>query len=132
VLAKAKNSARKDRFERRPPKGKDEDLGISTPPLHPQSASSRTRIFGAKASLQVSSPCVKMSRSKAYLFVGVDIRWRCDPDLLKGTRGRFRLRTFHFAGGLKGTSRGPFTEPHSVAVGTLSPANPGPQRCHWL
>ena len=25
-----------------------------------------------------------MARSKAYLFGGVEIRWRCDPELLKG------------------------------------------------
>ena len=24
-----------------------------------------------------------MARSKAYLFGGVEIRWRCDPELLK-------------------------------------------------
>ncbi len=28
----------------------------------------------------------KMARSKAYLFGGVEIRWRCAPALLEGSR----------------------------------------------
>jgi topoisomerase-4 subunit B len=42
----------------------------------------------------------KMARSKAYLFGGVEIRWRCDPELVKGTDTPDR-DTFRFAGGLK-------------------------------
>ncbi|MBK5962406.1 DNA topoisomerase IV subunit B [Rhodoplanes elegans] len=43
----------------------------------------------------------KMARSKAYLFGGVEIRWRCDPSLLAGLDGVPAEETFHFAGGLK-------------------------------
>ena len=43
----------------------------------------------------------KMTRSKAYLFGGVEIRWRCAPALL-GTDGKTPAEaTFHFPGGLK-------------------------------
>jgi topoisomerase-4 subunit B len=43
----------------------------------------------------------KMARAKAYLFGGVEIRWRCDPSLLAGIEGVPTEETFHFAGGLK-------------------------------
>lgn len=43
----------------------------------------------------------KMSRAKAYLFGGVEIRWRCDPSLLAGVEGVPTEETFRFAGGLK-------------------------------
>ena len=40
-------------------------------------------------------------RSKAYLFGGVEIRWRCAPELLKGLEDIPPEATFHFPGGLK-------------------------------
>ena len=43
----------------------------------------------------------KMTRSKAYLFGGVEIRWRCDPELLKGVEDVPAEDSFHFPGGLK-------------------------------
>ena len=42
-----------------------------------------------------------MTRSKAYLFGGVEIRWRCDPELLKGIEDVPAEDSFHFPGGLK-------------------------------
>ena len=42
-----------------------------------------------------------MTRSKAYLFGGVEIRWACAPELLRGTDGVPEKATFHFADGLK-------------------------------
>ena len=42
-----------------------------------------------------------MTRSKAYLFGGVEIRWRCDPALLKGIEDVPAEDSFHFPGGLK-------------------------------
>ena len=42
-----------------------------------------------------------MARSKAYLFGGVEIRWRCDPSLLKGVEDVPAEDSFHFPGGLK-------------------------------
>ncbi len=42
----------------------------------------------------------KMSRSKAYLFSGVKIRWSCDPALVEGKATPAEAE-FHFPGGLK-------------------------------
>ncbi len=42
-----------------------------------------------------------MTRSKAYLFGGVEIRWHCDKALLKGVADVPEKATFHFEQGLK-------------------------------
>ena len=42
-----------------------------------------------------------MTRSKAYLFGGVEICWHCDKALLKGVEDVPEKATFHFAEGLK-------------------------------
>ncbi|MBX6320814.1 MAG: DNA topoisomerase IV subunit B [Rhodospirillaceae bacterium] len=42
----------------------------------------------------------RMARSKAYLFRGVEIRWRCDPALLREGDATPAQETFHFANGL--------------------------------
>jgi topoisomerase-4 subunit B len=42
----------------------------------------------------------RMCRSKAYLFRGVEIRWRCDPSLLKGDDATPAEAVLHFPGGL--------------------------------
>ncbi len=59
-----------------------------------------TDIFGAKAHFKPQR-LFKMARSKAYLFGGVEIRWKCDPELLKGIEDCPAEATFHFPGGLK-------------------------------
>jgi topoisomerase-4 subunit B len=43
----------------------------------------------------------KMTRSKAYLFGGVEIRWSCDPSLLGEKDETPAKAVFHFPGGLK-------------------------------
>jgi len=43
----------------------------------------------------------KMTRSKAYLFRGVEIRWTCDPELLDEGGEVPEKETFHFPGGLQ-------------------------------
>src|SRR6266496_2938918 len=43
----------------------------------------------------------KMARSKAYLFGGVEIRWSCAKELLRGVEDVPEKATFHFADGLK-------------------------------
>jgi topoisomerase-4 subunit B len=43
----------------------------------------------------------KMSRAKAYLFGGVEIRWSCASELLHGVSDVPQEATFHFAEGLK-------------------------------
>ncbi|HET7848140.1 MAG TPA: DNA topoisomerase IV subunit B [Pseudolabrys sp.] len=58
------------------------------------------QIFGPKAAFKAER-VFKMARSKAYLFGGVEIRWRCDKALLKGAEDVPEKATFHFAEGLK-------------------------------
>ena len=43
----------------------------------------------------------KMARSKAYLFGGVEIRWRCAPALLEGIEGIPAEAVHRFPGGLR-------------------------------
>ncbi len=57
-------------------------------------------IFGAKAQFQPER-VFKMTRSKAYLFGGVKIRWWCAKELLRGADDVPERATFHFADGLK-------------------------------
>jgi topoisomerase IV subunit B len=88
-------------FERGHPKGKIEDLGKVN-----NRRGTRVRfkpdpeIFGAKATFKPQR-LFKMARSKAYLFGGVEIRWRCPAELLKGLEDVPAEATFHFPGGLK-------------------------------
>lgn len=42
-----------------------------------------------------------MARAKAYLFGGVEIRWRCDPELLGEKDKTPQEGVYHFPGGLK-------------------------------
>jgi topoisomerase-4 subunit B len=58
------------------------------------------QIFGPKAHFRPER-VFKMTRSKAYLFGGVEIRWSCDKELLRGVEGVPEQATFHFADGLK-------------------------------
>jgi topoisomerase-4 subunit B len=57
------------------------------------------QIFGPRAQFRPST-LYRMARSKAYLFRGVEIRWSCDPKLLKGEDGTPETATLHFPGGL--------------------------------
>ena len=56
-------------------------------------------IFGEAARFEPAR-LFKMARSKAYLFGGVEIRWNCDPAILKG-EGVPEKAVFRFPGGLK-------------------------------
>ncbi len=55
-------------------------------------------IFGAEARF-LPSRLYRLARSKAYLFRGVEIRWRCDPGLLEGDDVP-ATASLHFPGGL--------------------------------
>ncbi|NOZ31472.1 MAG: DNA topoisomerase IV subunit B [Alphaproteobacteria bacterium] len=57
------------------------------------------QIFGANGIFQPSK-VLAMTRAKAYLFGGVEIRWSCDEVLVAGTDVVSRA-TFHFPDGLK-------------------------------
>jgi topoisomerase-4 subunit B len=54
-------------------------------------------IFGADAKFSPER-LYKLARSKAYLFAGVEIRWRCDPGL--ASEKVPEQAVFHFPGGL--------------------------------
>jgi topoisomerase-4 subunit B len=88
-------------FERGKPKTKLQDAGKA-----PNRRGTKVRfrpdpdIFGAKAHFKPER-VFKMTRSKAYLFGGVEIRWSCAKELLRGTEGVPEEATFHFADGLK-------------------------------
>jgi topoisomerase-4 subunit B len=56
------------------------------------------KIFG-KAEFKAAT-LYKLARSKAYLFRGVEIKWKCDPSLVEGTETP-AADTIHFPGGLK-------------------------------
>ena len=88
-------------FERGKPKTKLLDAGKA-----PNRRGTKVRfrpdpeIFGAKAHFRPER-IFKMTRSKAYLFGGVEIRWSCAKELLRGVEDVPEKATFHFADGLK-------------------------------
>ena len=88
-------------FERGKPKGKLEKLGRVS-----NRRGTRVRfrpdpdIFGANARFKPER-VFKMTRSKAYLFGGVEIRWSCAKELLRAAADVPEEATFHFADGLK-------------------------------
>jgi topoisomerase-4 subunit B len=88
-------------FERGKPKSKLQDAGKA-----PNRRGTRIRfrpdpeIFGQKAHFRPER-VFKMARSKAYLFGGVEIRWSCAKELLRGVEDVPERATFHFADGLK-------------------------------
>jgi topoisomerase IV subunit B len=88
-------------FERGKPKTKLQDAGRA-----PNRRGTKVRfrpdpeIFGGKAHFKPER-VFKMTRSKAYLFGGVEIRWSCAKELLRGTEDVPEQATFHFADGLK-------------------------------
>src|SRR3984893_12198947 len=88
-------------FERGKPKGKLEKLGRVA---NRRGTKVRFRpdpdIFGAKTHFKPER-VFKMTRSKAYLFGGVEIRWSCAKELLRGVSDVPEEATFHFADGLK-------------------------------
>ncbi len=88
-------------FERGKPKGKLEKVGRA-----PNRRGTKVRfrpdpeIFGKGAHFRPER-IFKMSRSKAYLYGGVEIRWSCAPELLRGVENVPEKASFHFADGLK-------------------------------
>ncbi len=87
-------------YSRGAPKNKLEDQGAvqnrrgTTVTFHPD-----PDIFGEKAHFRADR-IFRMARSKAYLFRGVEIRWSCDPALIKGDDGVPEHAVLHFPGGL--------------------------------
>ena len=87
-------------FERGTPLGPLETVGAvpnrrgTTVRFHPDAA-----IFGTNPRFRPAT-LYKMARSKAYLFKGVEIRWSCDPTLLKDGDGTPAESVLHYPGGL--------------------------------
>ena len=57
------------------------------------------QIFGSDSKLKPAR-LYRMARSKAYLFGGVEIRWSCASELIKGNDTTPTEDVFHFPGGL--------------------------------
>lgn len=57
-------------------------------------------IFGKAAKFKPAR-LMKMARSKAYLFAGVEIRWTCAPELVEGLKDVPTNAVFAFPGGLQ-------------------------------
>src|ERR1700730_121019 len=88
-------------FERGKPKGQLVKVGRA-----PNRRGTKVRfrpdpqIFGPKAALKADR-VFKIARSKAYLYGGVEIRWHCAKELLRGVEDVPQKANFHFAQGLK-------------------------------
>ncbi|MEJ0044504.1 MAG: ATP-binding protein [Rhizomicrobium sp.] len=95
-VARDKHS-RKMRFERGHAVGKLKDMGAvnrrgTIVSFHPD-----PQIFGQDCHFSPAT-LYRMVKSKAYLFRGVEIRWKCDPALIKGDTPA--EDTLKFPGGL--------------------------------
>ena len=89
--------AHKMRFERGHAVGKLKNLGAvnrrgTIVTFHPDA-----QIFGKDVHFSAAT-LYRMARSKAYLYRGVEIRWKCDPSLIKGETPA--EDTLKFPGGL--------------------------------
>jgi topoisomerase-4 subunit B len=88
-------------FSRGKPTGKLEELGPTQNRrgtkviFHPDA-----QIFGERAALKPAR-LYRMARSKAYLFRGVEIRWKCAPELIGEKDETPAEDTFRFPGGLE-------------------------------
>ena len=85
-------------FSRGHPQGPIEKLGPSRKKgtlvrFHPDA-----EIFGEEAAFKPAR-LYRMARSKAYLFRGVEIRWRCDPAIIQDATPP-EAKPFHFPNGL--------------------------------
>jgi len=90
----------KQEFSRGKPKGKLEDMGAT-----PNRRGTKVRfhpdpdIFGSKLHFNPAR-LFRMARAKAYLQPGVEIRWKCAPELVAELETIPDEAVFHFPGGL--------------------------------
>ncbi len=111
-------------FSRGIPLGPVEQLGATqnrrgtSVNFHPDA-----EIFGPKLKFKPAR-LLKMVRSKAYLFSGVEIRWKCAPETIKTGDETPEKATFHFPGGLSDylgeTLEGHATYAHKSFAGTVA------------
>jgi topoisomerase-4 subunit B len=87
-------------YSRGKPKGALKKIGTTsnrrgtTVRFHPD-----PEIFGRSAKLKAPT-IYRMARAKAFLFRGVELRWRCDPSLVKSDDDTPSEAVLHFPGGL--------------------------------
>ncbi|WPZ32950.1 DNA topoisomerase IV subunit B [Thalassobaculum sp. OXR-137] len=87
-------------FSRGVPQGALQTVGAApnrrgtTVRFHPDA-----EIFGTTLKFRPAT-LFKMARSKAYLFKGVEIRWKCDPEMLRDGDTTPSEASLHYPGGL--------------------------------
>ena len=87
-------------YARGKPRGKLAKIGVAhnrrgtTVSFHPD-----PEIFGPRTVFRPAR-LYRMARSKAYLFRGVEIRWKCDPSLIQAGDDTPATADLHFPGGL--------------------------------
>jgi topoisomerase-4 subunit B len=89
----------KMRFARGKPSGKLKELGAVNRRGTTVSFKPDVQIFGKETHFSPAT-LYRMARSKAYLYRGVEIRWSCDPSLLKANSATPAEDTLKFPGGL--------------------------------
>jgi topoisomerase-4 subunit B len=99
------------RFERGKPAGRLKDMGAvnrrgTTVTFHPD-----PQIFGTDTNFSAAM-LYRMARSKAYLFRGVEVRWKCDPALARG--GTPAEEILKFPGGLVDFLQGEISDSRTV------------------
>ncbi|MGZ5931641.1 MAG: DNA topoisomerase IV subunit B [Rhizomicrobium sp.] len=103
--------AHKMRFERGHAAGKLKDLGAVNRRGTIVSFKPDFQIFGKDTHFSPAQ-LYRMAKSKAYLFRGVEIRWKCDPSLIKGETPA--EDTLKFPGGLLDFLRSEVVGNHTV------------------
>jgi topoisomerase-4 subunit B len=91
--------AYKMRFARGNPVGKLKEIGAVNRRGTTVSFKPDAQIFGKDAHFSPAT-LYRMARSKAYLYRGVEIRWSCDPSLVKQGAATPAEDTLKFPGGL--------------------------------
>ncbi len=100
------------RFERGKPASKLKDLGAVNRRGTIVSFKPDTQIFGRDAHFSPSQ-LYRMAKSKAYLYRGVEIRWACDPVLVKDSDTPAE-DVFRFPGGLTDFLESEISGKHTV------------------
>lgn len=77
------------------------------------------QIFGDKMKFDPAR-LYKMARSKAYLYAGVEIRWKCDPSLLSASDPTPPEAVLHFPAGLESYLMETLGKEHLVARSIFS------------
>jgi topoisomerase-4 subunit B len=89
-------------------------------------------IFGVTAQFQPAM-MYRLARSKAYLFKGVEIRWSCDPKLLKSGDETPDAAVLHYPGGLADFLSSAIGERSTIGNQAFSGAveSTGGERVEW-